>query len=277
MVTVTQAVTVAPTAAPAVDARPLVKIERVGKRFADGTAVLQDFSLEIGEHDFVSLLGPAGSGKGTVLRLLAGLVPATTGKLTWAAHRTLGASRTDRELAFVFREPALMPWATAFENVFLPLRLSGMTRRRADETVRDALAVAGVARHAEAYPHELAPALQVRVALARALVTQPRLLLLDEPFGRLDAMARARLHDDLLAIWKTHRFAVIHVTQSVRDSVYLANRIVVLSPRPGRVVRELRIDEPYPRAHGDFAVSARYNEHVRAVQRALQASVLGMG
>jgi NitT/TauT family transport system ATP-binding protein len=238
--------------------------------------VLHDFSLEVGEHDFLTLLGPTGCGKSTLLRLLAGLAPASTGKLTWAAHRTLGASRTDRELAFVFREPALQPWATVFENVFLPLRLSGMTRHRADETVRDALAAVGVSRHAEAYPRELSAGAQVRVAIARAIVTQPRLVLMDEPFGALDAMTRARLNDDLLAVWKTHRFTVIFVTRSIHDSVYLSNRVVVLSPRPGQVVRELRIHEPYPRAGGDFQVSSRFNEHVKAVQRALHASMLGM-
>lgn len=265
----------AATAAPT-EERPLVKIERVGKRLPDGTLALQDLSLEVGEHDFVTVLGPSGCGKSMLLRLLAGLSAATTGKLTWAAHRTLGASRTDRELAFVFQQPALQPWSTVFENVFLPLRLSGMTRHRADETVRDALAAVGIGRHAEAYPQALAPGVQVRVAIARAIVTQPRLVLMDEPFGALDAMTRARLNDDLLAVWKAHRFTVLYVTRSVHDSVYLSNRVVVLSPRPGRVVREVRIPEPYPRAGGDFQVSSRFNEHVKVVQRALHASALGM-
>jgi len=258
------------------EARPLVRIDRIGKRFPDGVAVLHDFSLDIAEHDFVSLIGPGGCGKGTVLRLLAGLVPATAGKMTWAAHRTLGASRTDRELAFVFREPALMPWASLFDNVFLPLRLSGMTRQRAADTVHDALAVTGIARHAAATPAELPPAVQVRAAIARALVTHPRLVLMDEPFAALDPLTRARLADDLLAIWKTHRFTVVLATQSVADAVFLSRRVVVMSPRPGRVVRELRIGEPYPRTSGDFPLSGRFNEHVKAVQRSLHASVLGI-
>jgi len=262
--------------AAAPEARPLVKIDRVSKRFPNGTLALQDMSLEIGEHDFISFLGPSGCGKSTALRLLAGLSPATSGKLTWAAHRTLGASRSDRELAFVFQEPTLMPWATVFDNVFLPLRLSGMSRGQADDTVRDALAMVGLSRFAEVYPRELSGGMKMRVSIARALVTQPRLMLMDEPFAALDEMTRSKLNNDLLAIWREHRFTVIFVTHSVYESVYLSNRIVVMAPRPGRVVRELAIDEPYPRNAGDFHVSSRYNEHVKAVQRVLHATMQGV-
>jgi NitT/TauT family transport system ATP-binding protein len=263
-------------AATIADARPLVKIERVSKRFPDGTLALQDLSLEIGEHDFISLLGPSGCGKSTALRLLAGLSPATSGKLTWAAHRTLGASRTDRELACVFQQPTLMPWSTVFDNVFLPLRLSGMTRGQADETVRDALAVMGLAKFADTYPRGLAAGLKMRVAIARALVTQPRLMLMDEPFAALDETTRNQLNNDLLAIWREHRFTVLFVTHSVHESVYLSSRVIVMAPRPGRVARDLRIGEPYPRNGGDFPVSSRYNEHVRAVQQALRAATQGV-
>lgn len=263
-------------AATIADPRPLVKIERVSKRFPNGTLALQDMSLEIGEHDFISFLGPSGCGKSTALRLLAGLSPATSGKLTWAAHRTLGASRTDRELAYVFQEPTLMPWSTVFDNVFLPLRLSGMTRGQADETVRDALAMVGLTKFADVYPRELSGGMKMRVSIARALVTQPRLMLMDEPFAALDEMTRSKLNNDLLAIWREHRFTVIFVTHSVYESVYLSNRIVVMAPRPGRVVRELRIGEPYPRNAGDFHVSTRYNEHVKAVQQVLHATMQGV-
>jgi NitT/TauT family transport system ATP-binding protein len=259
-----------------VEPRPLVKLERVSKRFPNGTLALQDMSLEVGEHDFISFLGPSGCGKSTALRMLAGLSPATSGKLTWAAHRTLGASRTDRELGFVFQEPTLMPWSTVFDNVFLPLRLSGVTRAQADETVRDALAMVGLTRFTAVYPRELSGGMKMRVSIARALVTHPRLLLMDEPFAALDEMTRSKLNNDLLAIWREHRFTVIFVTHSVYESVYLSKRIVVMAPRPGRVVHELRIDEPYPRDAGDFQVSSRYNEHVKAVQRVLHATMDGV-
>ncbi len=266
----------AASVATAVEPRSLVKIERVSKRFPNGTLALQDMSLEIGEHDFISFLGPSGCGKSTALRLLAGLSPATSGKLTWAAHRTLGASRTDRELAFVFQEPTLMPWSTVFDNVFLPLRLSGMSRSQADETVRDALAMVGLTKFTDVYPRELSGGMRMRVSIARALVTQPRLMLMDEPFAALDEMTRSKLNNDLLAIWREHRFTVIFVTHSVYESVYLSNRIVVMAPRPGRVVRELRIDEPYPRSAADFQVSSRFTEHVKAVQRVLHATMSGL-
>jgi NitT/TauT family transport system ATP-binding protein len=265
------------TPAPAFqDPRLLVKLERVSKRFPNGTLALQDMSLEVGEHDFISFLGPSGCGKTTALRLLAGLSPATSGKLTWAAHRTLGASRTDRELGFVFQEPTLMPWATTFDNVYLPLRLSGVTREQAGDTVRDALARVGLGKFAQVYPRELSGGMKMRVSIARALVTHPRLLLMDEPFGALDEMTRGKLNNDLLAIWKEHRFTVIFVTHSVYESVYLSNRVVVMAARPGRVVQEFRINEPYPRHAGDFHVSTRYNEHVKAVQRVLRATMPGV-
>jgi NitT/TauT family transport system ATP-binding protein len=263
-------------AATAAESRTLVRLEHVSKRFANGTLALQDMSLEVGEHDFITFLGPSGCGKSTALRLLAGLTRATTGKLTWAAHRTLGASRTDRELGFVFQEPTLMPWSTVFDNVFLPLRLSGITRAQADETVRDALAMVGLTKFAAVYPRELSGGMKMRVSIARALVTHPRLMLMDEPFAALDEMTRSKLENDLLAIWKEHRFTVIFVTHSVYESVYLSNRIVVMAPRPGRVAQEVTIDEPYPRAGSDFHVSSRYNEHVKRVQRVLHATMEGV-
>jgi NitT/TauT family transport system ATP-binding protein len=266
----------APSATPDTEPKLLVRLDRVSKRFANGTLALQDMSLEVGEHDFITFLGPSGCGKSTALRLLAGLTRATAGKLTWAAHRTLGASRTDRELGFVFQEPTLMPWGTVFDNVFLPLRLSGITRAQADETVRDALAMVGLTRFAAVYPRELSGGMKMRVSIARALVTHPRLLLMDEPFAALDEMTRSKLNNDLLAIWKEHRFTVIFVTHSVYESVYLSNRIVVMAPRPGRVVQEIPIDEPYPRAAGDFHVSSRYNDHVKRVQRVLHATMEGV-
>jgi NitT/TauT family transport system ATP-binding protein len=256
--------------------KPLVSLKRVGKRFPNGTLALQDMSLDVGDHDFISFLGPSGCGKSTALRLIAGLSPVSGGELTWHQPRAPGTPRTDRDLGFVFQEPTLMPWATVFDNVFLPLRLAGVSRDAADATVRDVLAMVGLTRFSTVYPRELSGGMKMRVSIARALVTHPRLLLMDEPFAALDEMTRSKLNNDLLAIWKEHRFTVIFVTHSVYESVYLSDRIVVMAPRPGRVIDEIRIDEPYPRNAGDFHVSSRYNAHVVQVQTALHGTLDGM-
>lgn len=169
-----------------------------------------------------------------------------------------------------------MPWASVFDNVWLPLRLVGQSRDVADRTVRDVLGMVGLTRFAEVYPRELSGGMKMRVSIARALVTHPRLLLMDEPFAALDEMTRGKLNNDLLAIWREHRFTIIFVTHSVYESVYLSNRIVLMAPRPGRVIEQIRIDEPYPRDAGDFHVSARYNAHVVTVQKALHATLQGV-
>jgi NitT/TauT family transport system ATP-binding protein len=255
---------------------PLVTLDRVSKRFANGTLALQDMSLAIGAHDFVSFLGPSGCGKSTALRLIAGLSSPTAGALTWHQQRSAQAPKTDRDLGFVFQEPTLMPWSTVFDNVWLPLRLAGISRDAADATVREALAMVGLSKFATVYPRELSGGMKMRVSIARALVTHPRLLLMDEPFAALDEMTRSKLNNDLLAIWREHRFTVVFVTHSVYESVYLSDRIVVMAPRPGRVIAELRIDEPYPRQSSGFQVSTRYNEHVKRVQQALHGTMDGV-
>jgi NitT/TauT family transport system ATP-binding protein len=258
------------------DTAPLVTLDRVSKRFANGTLALQDMSLAIGAHDFVSFLGPSGCGKSTALRLIAGLTGSTAGTLTWHTRPAATAANADLDLGFVFQEPTLMPWATVLDNVWLPLRLAGVGREVADPKVREALAMVGLSKFAGVYPRELSGGMKMRVSIARALVTQPRLLLMDEPFAALDEMTRSKLNNDLLAIWREHRFTVIFVTHSVYESVYLSNRIVVMAPRPGRVIDEFAIEEPYPRGAGDFHVSQRYNEHVKAVQRALHGTMDGV-
>ena len=254
---------------------PLVSLRGVAKRFPNGTLALQDMHLEVGDHDFISFLGPSGCGKSTALRLIAGLARATGGELVWHQQRGTGAPKVDRDLGFVFQEPTLMPWATVFDNVWLPLRLAGVSRDAAEATVRGALEMVGLTRFAGVYPRELSGGMKMRVSIARALVTHPRLLLMDEPFAALDEMTRSKLNNDLLAIWKEHRFTVIFVTHSVYESVYLSNRIVVMAARPGRVIAEIPIDEPYPRS-GDYHTSTRYSEHVIRVQRTLHGALDGV-
>jgi NitT/TauT family transport system ATP-binding protein len=253
----------------------LVRMAGVGKRFDNGVVALKDLNLEIGRHEFVSLLGPSGCGKSTALRLIAGLGTPTSGSIEWT-DPARAANRTD--IGFVFQEPTLMPWATVFDNVLMPLKLQ---RRRdaqpADPTgaVKDSLAMVGLTGFEKAYPRELSGGMKMRVSIARALVTRPRLLLMDEPFAALDEMTRIKLNNDLLAIWREHRFSVIFVTHSVYESVYLSNRIVVMAPRPGRVVDEIRIDEPYPRGEA-FRTSTRYNAHCTAVSQSLHGALHGI-
>jgi NitT/TauT family transport system ATP-binding protein len=255
-------------------AAPLVSLRNVGKRFANGTLALQGMTLDCGEHDFISFLGPSGCGKSTALRLIAGLTRASSGELRWPAAQPRPSNR-DRELGFVFQEPTLMPWARVFDNVWLPLKLAGVSRDAAAPVVKEALERVGLSRFAEVYPRELSGGMKMRVSIARALVTQPRLLLMDEPFAALDEMTRIKLNNDLLAIWREHRFSIIFVTHSVYESVYLSNRIVVMAPRPGRVVEEIRIDEPYPRGEA-FRTSPRYNAHCSAVSQSLHGALHGV-
>ena len=257
---------------------PLVSLRNVGKRFANGTLALQGMTLDCGEHDFISFLGPSGCGKSTALRLIAGLTRASSGELVWSRENTgagSSGSKSDRELGFVFQEPTLMPWSKVFDNVWLPLKLAGMGRDAAAPVVEQVLEMVGLSRFADVYPRELSGGMKMRVSIARALVTHPRLLLMDEPFAALDEMTRIKLNNDLLAIWREHRFSVIFVTHSVYESVYLSNRIVVMAARPGRVIDEIRIDEPYPRGE-DFRTSSRYNAHCTAVSQSLHGALHGI-
>jgi NitT/TauT family transport system ATP-binding protein len=251
-------------------ASSLVRLHRVEKRYPNGARALADLDLAVGRADFLALLGPSGCGKSTALRVLAGLLAPSAGRLQWAADLPEEIDGAPR-LGFVFQEPALMPWARVAENVYLPLRLRGMPRDAAAESIDDALRRVGLAGHADAWPRELSGGMRMRVSIARALVTRPRLLLLDEPFAALDEITRLRLNEDLLALRAEQGFAVVFVTHSVYESVYLANRVAVMAARPGRVVAELAIDEPYPRLES-FRTSARYNAHCIAVSQALRAA-----
>ena len=259
---------------PSTDSAPLVRLSGVGKRFANGTLALQGMTLDIGAQDFVSFLGPSGCGKSTALRLIAGLTSLSAGSMQWTAPQSCDAL-SDRELGFVFQEPTLMPWARVFDNVWLPLKLAGMGRDEAAPVVAQVLEMVGLSRFADVYPRELSGGMKMRVSIARALVTRPRLLLMDEPFAALDEMTRIKLNNDLLAIWREHRLSVVFVTHSVYESVYLSNRIVVMAPRPGRVIEEIRIDEPYPRGEA-FRTSSRYNAHCMAVSDSLHGALNGI-
>ncbi len=243
-----------------------IALDRVSKRYANGTLAIDDVSFRIEPGSFVSLLGPSGCGKSTVLRLIAGLSAVSAGTISGPGTQA-GAGRPD--LGFVFQEPTLMPWATVRENVFLPLRLAGPLAPGDADRVMAALEQVSLADFAEVYPRELSGGMRMRVSIARALVTRPRVLLMDEPFAALDEITRTRLNEDLQALFAAQRFTVLFVTHSVFESVYLSGRVLVMAPRPGRITADLTIDQPFPREAG-FRTSPPYNAHCRAVSTALR-------
>ncbi len=242
-----------------------LSLHAVGKTFANGVVALDRMSLDVSPGEFVSLLGPSGCGKSTALRMIAGLTEPTRGKV----ERT-GRLKTARsgEVGFVFQEPTLMPWATVAGNVRLPLQLSERRGDNAARRVGSALSQVGLADFANAYPRELSGGMKMRVSIARALVTEPALLLMDEPFAALDEVTRFKLNDDLLALWHALGKTVVFVTHSVFESVYLSQRIVVMTSRPGRVFAELRIGASYPR-DPRYRTSAEYVALCREASEAL--------
>jgi NitT/TauT family transport system ATP-binding protein len=243
----------------------LLRLQGVGRRFPGGTEALNSVDLDIGEGDFLALLGPSGCGKSTLLRLIAGLDPPDSGSCVWAA-----APPGPGQIGVVFQDPTLLPWARAAENVWLPLRLAGQRREAAWPAVQAALAQVGLADAAERYPRALSGGMRMRVALARALVTRPRLLLLDEPFAALDEFTRHKLQEDLLALWKQAGCTVVFVTHSIYEAAFLARRIVLMTPGPGRIADELASSlAPTPQTRLDPAYMALVSETTRRMQRAL--------
>jgi len=245
----------------------LISLRQVDKRFANGVQALQSVSLDVQPGEFVSLLGPSGCGKSTVLRLVAGLDRASAGAVRAPALQADAASDT----AFVFQEPTLMPWASVFDNAWLPLRLAGVARRDAAAQVLPLLQRMGLEAFADAFPGELSGGMKMRASIARALVTQPRLLLMDEPFAALDEITRQRLNIDLLDAWQARPMAVLFVTHSVLEAVFLSQRVLVMGARPGRIVAEFRIRRPVPH-EAAFRDSDDYVAQCRAVSRSLEAA-----
>jgi NitT/TauT family transport system ATP-binding protein len=252
---------------------PIVALRGVGKTFPSSTVALADLDLDVRENEFLSLLGPSGCGKSTALRIIAGLTEPTQGAVEWtAAARTGNANR----LGFVFQEPTLMPWANVSNNVLLPLKLKGVAPDMAAKRVDAAIERVGLQKFAKSYPRELSGGMRMRASIARALVTEPALLLMDEPFAALDEITRFKLNNDLLRVWQALRTTVVFVTHSVFESVYLSSRIVVMAARPGRVFTEIAIDAPYPRDQ-TFRTSAEYAALCRRTSEALSQAMAAGG
>jgi len=247
-----------------------VSLRGVTKTYDNGVAALGPIDLEVRRGEFVSLLGPSGCGKSTALRLIAGLGAPSTG--TARVARTAGDGK--HPVGFVFQEPTLMPWTSVRENVRLPLKLARIPFAATKARVDEALAQVGLFEFADSYPRELSGGMKMRVSLARALVTDPDILLMDEPFAALDEITRFRLNNDLLALWRNLRKTVIFVTHSVFESVYLSQRVVVMTSRPGRIATEVRVDSAAPRTE-DFRTSADYAGYCRTVSNALAPAYSG--
>ena len=243
-----------------------ISCHHINKIYANGTVALQDMNLTINQGEFVTIVGPSGCGKSTVLRLIAKLSDVTSGQIE------SNINQSKNELAFVFQEPALMPWSQVIDNVHLPLKLAGISLKESRKTVQEAINLVGLDGFERSYPRQLSGGMKMRVSIARALVTRPRIVLMDEPFGALDEMTRSKLNSDLLEVWQKRNWTVVFVTHNIYEAVYLSQRVIVMAARPGRVVADVKIDATYPRSE-DFRMSQLCNDYCRKISNYLKMAV----
>jgi NitT/TauT family transport system ATP-binding protein len=253
------------------DARIAIALRNAEKVFPSGVRALEPIDLAVREGDFATVIGPSGCGKSTLLRMIAGLVtPSRGGVALWPAGM-LTSNGDKPRLAFVFQSPTLMPWASVEKNVRLPLELLRLEQRAAQGKVDHALELVGIKEFRHAYPRELSGGMQMRVSIARALVTGPQLLLMDEPFGALDEITRSKLDHDIRDLWAQEALTVLFVTHNIYEAVYLSNRVIVMSARPGQIYREVVIDEPHPRTEA-LRGSERFARHCAQLSELLAAA-----
>ncbi|HEY8698926.1 MAG TPA: ABC transporter ATP-binding protein [Rhizomicrobium sp.] len=245
---------------------PLLSLRGLGKTFDNGVEAIARLDLEIADGEFLSLVGPSGCGKSTALRLIAGLLAPSRGTVSWPGGRP--------ELGFVFQEATLMPWATALANARLSLDLKGVPRTEAEARAREVLARVGLQGFEDAFPRELSGGMKMRVSIARAIAARPQLLLMDEPFAALDELTRQSLNDDLLKLWAEDGLSVIFVTHSVYESTYLSSRVVVMTPRPGRIAADIALPSP-ARREARYRLSPEFTDDARKVSEALRDAMEG--
>lgn len=246
----------------------IIRLTHVSKKFGQSLLAVDDLSLNIKEGEFITFLGPSGCGKSTALKMIAGLLPVSAGSI----EITPPSAVSEQDLGFVFQEPTLMPWATVFDNVYLPLRLVGLRRSEVEPRVTQILKEVGLTRFAGSYPRELSGGMKMRVSIARALVTRPRILLMDEPFAALDEMTRSKLNDDVVRLANENKLTVIFVTHSVFESVYLSTRIMVMAARPGRVVADLPMQTPWP-PKDEWRTTPEFMSEARKVSEVLKGTL----
>jgi NitT/TauT family transport system ATP-binding protein len=244
------------------DRPPAVEVLSAEKVFANGARGLAPIDLAIADGEFLTLIGPSGCGKSTLLKLIANLIEPSDGRLLWWRRDFAHVGQEGRRLAFVFQEPTLMPWARVEANVRLPLEFANMPRAAADPKVADAIARVGLSAFNRHFPRQLSGGMKMRVSIARALVTSPNLLLMDEPFGALDEFTRNRLDDDLVSLSWERKLTTVFVTHSIYEAVFLSTRIVVMAANPGRIFRVMTIDQPQPRDQG-FRDSPQFAAYCR--------------
>jgi NitT/TauT family transport system ATP-binding protein len=245
-----------------------VAIRKLGKTFREGEVVaLEEIDLEIQPREFISLIGPSGCGKSTLLRIIGDLIKPSTGEIV-VNGKSAHQARLDRDYGIVFQDAVLYDWRTVARNIALPLEMAGWSRARRDERVREMLELVELTGFEKRHPWQLSGGMQQRVSIARALSFSPALLLMDEPFGALDEMTRERLNAELLRIWAETGSTVVFVTHSIAEAVFLSTRVVVISPRPGRITDVVTVDLPQPRTN-DTREEPRYFELVTEVREAL--------
>ncbi|XXN66601.1 ABC transporter ATP-binding protein (plasmid) [Enterobacter ludwigii] len=257
-------------AVPRSAAPPAIEVLSAEKIYPNGTRALLPVDLTIRQGEFVSLLGPSGCGKSTLLKMIAGLIEPTDGKLM-LFRRDRRENQRDLPLSFVFQEATLMPWSNVHKNVRLPLDLAGVPRAEADTRVREILDLVGLGQFGHVLPRELSGGMQMRVSIARGLVTRPKVLLMDEPFGALDEITRNKLDSDLLDLWQEQKLTVVFVTHSIQEAVFLSQRVIMMAARPGRVVDDIRIETSVPR-DDEFRVSQHFTHYAQQLQRGLLAA-----
>lgn len=251
----------------------LIEIRRLCKSYRtqrdDVVHALEDVSFSIHEGEFIAIVGPSGCGKSTLLKILAGVIPMTSGEVLLAGRRLEGPSR---QVGLVFQSPVLLPWRTVLENALLPADVLDIDRAAAVGRARQLIQMAGLAGFEDKYPYELSGGMQQRCAITRALLHDPSILLMDEPFGALDAMTRENLNLELQRIWSESGKTILLVTHSIPEAVFLADRVIVMSARPGRVVDEVPISLPRPRVL-DMMATTEFGESAARIRRQFASPV----
>lgn len=252
-----------------VERKPIIEVKSAEKTFPNGFRALEPVDLTVKSGEFLTLIGPSGCGKSTLLGMMTNLLQPSTGELAWWGGGFNQTGTAGKSLSIVFQDATLMPWATIQGNVRLPLDLARTPGKEADERVRAALAKVGLAGFEDRLPRQLSGGMRMRVSIARALVTEPDLLLMDEPFGALDEFTRNKLDSDLLELWRERNLSIVFVTHSIYEAVFLSTRVVVMAARPGRISRVIDIDAPWPRDE-EFRGSPRFAALCSELSRALR-------